>query len=130
MMLVYATTRAAQKGWGATETIALLTGSVVLLAAFVAIDSRTRAPLLPLRMFRRRTLARSNLSGVFAGVALGGFFIGTLYTQLVLGYSPIFAAAAALAAVLSALLLQSRAAQPKVGPGAEPALQPALETGT
>jgi EmrB/QacA subfamily drug resistance transporter len=89
MMLVYATTRAAQKGWGATETIALLTGSAVLLAAFLAIESRTRAPLLPLRMFRRRTLAGSNLSGVFAGVALGGFFIGTLYMQLVLGYSPI-----------------------------------------
>jgi hypothetical protein len=101
IMLVYATSRAAQRGWGATKTIALLTGSAVLMAAFMVIEWRSPAPLLPLRMFRLRTLSGSNLSGLFAGVAFGSFFIGTLYMQLVLGYSPIRTGVSFLALTLS-----------------------------
>jgi EmrB/QacA subfamily drug resistance transporter len=103
MLLVYATTRATDKGWGAAETIALLIGSAVLMAAFLAIESRSRSPLLPLRMFRLRTLSGSNLSGVFAGIGFGGFFIGTLYMQLVLGYSPIRTGLSFLAMTLSVI---------------------------
>ena len=88
MLLVYATTRATENGWGATETVALLAGSAVLMAAFVVIEWRSSAPLVPLRMFRLRTLSGSNLAGVFAGVGFAAFFVGTLYMQFVLGYSP------------------------------------------
>ena len=52
-------------------------------------------------MFRLRTLSGSNLSGLFAGVAFGRFFIGTLYMQLVLGYSPISTGVSFLALTLS-----------------------------
>src|SRR6478736_4581580 len=56
MLLVYAMTRAVQHGWGTTETIALLATSAVLMVTFVAIELRSKAPLLPMRMFRSRTL--------------------------------------------------------------------------
>ena len=56
MLLVYAMTRAAQHGWATTETVALLAVSALLLVAFVVIELRSKAPLLPLRIFRLRTL--------------------------------------------------------------------------
>src|SRR3954470_14226688 len=62
MLLVYALTRAAQHGWGTPTTIALLAGSAALILTFVAIEARSKAPLLPLSIFRLRTLAASNLS--------------------------------------------------------------------
>jgi hypothetical protein len=52
MLLVYGMTRATQHGWGTAETIGLLTASAVLIASFFLIESRTKAPLLPLRIFR------------------------------------------------------------------------------
>src|SRR5213593_3805285 len=63
MLLVYAMTRATQHGWGTTETVGLLAGSAVLIAAFFGVEMRSKAPLLPLRIFRLRTLSGSNLSG-------------------------------------------------------------------
>jgi MFS family permease len=76
MMLVYATTRATAEGWGATQTIVLLVASAVLIITFGVIEWRTRGPLLPLRLLRRRTLAGSNLSGIFAGVSGRCVFLG------------------------------------------------------
>src|SRR2546425_12831308 len=64
MLLVYAMTRATQQGWGSNSTIVLLTGSVLLILTFILIELRSQAPLLPLRMFRLRTLAASNAAGV------------------------------------------------------------------
>src|SRR4029077_5401627 len=52
MLLVYGMTRATQPGWGTPETIGLLTASAVLIASFFVIESRTKAPLLPLRILR------------------------------------------------------------------------------
>src|SRR5262249_26521584 len=88
--------------------------SVALLVAFVVIEGRSIAPLLPLRMFRLRTLAGSNLSGLFSGLSFAVFFLGSLYAQLVLGYSPIETGAAFLAASLS-IVLGSGVAQALVG---------------
>src|SRR5881392_508687 len=62
MVLVYAMTRATQHGWGTAETIGLLAASAVLVAAFFLIELRSKAPLLPLRIFRLRTLSGSNVS--------------------------------------------------------------------
>ena len=88
MLLVYAMTRAVQHGWGTGETIGLLAVSAALVTAFVAIESRSAAPLLPLRMFRLRTLTGSNLAGLLMGGAVfSQFFLLTLYMQQVLRYS-------------------------------------------
>src|SRR5438874_1261247 len=51
MLLVYAMTRAAQHGWLTAETIGLLAGAAALVAAFIVIEVRSRAPLLPMRIF-------------------------------------------------------------------------------
>jgi predicted MFS family arabinose efflux permease len=88
MLLVYAMTRAAQHGWGTAETIVLLTASVALIATFFVIEARSQAPLLPLRIFRLRTLTASNVSGLLLGGAIfAQFFLLTLYMQQVLHYS-------------------------------------------
>src|SRR6266498_1677643 len=88
MLLVYGMTRATQHGWGTPATIGLLTASAVLIASFFLIESRTKAPLLPLRILRLRTLAGSNLSALIAtGAVFSQFFLLTLYMQQVLHYS-------------------------------------------
>jgi EmrB/QacA subfamily drug resistance transporter len=88
MLLVYAMTRASQHGWATAETIGLLTASAALLGAFVLIEYRSKAPLLPLRIFRLRTLSASNASGLLMGGAIfSQFFLLTLYMQEVLHYS-------------------------------------------
>jgi EmrB/QacA subfamily drug resistance transporter len=88
MLLVYAMTRAAQHGWGSIESILLLAASAASILAFIGIELRSHAPLLPMRMFRLRTLSGSNLSGFLLGGALfSQFFLLTLYMQQVLHYS-------------------------------------------
>src|SRR6185312_1318586 len=59
MLLVYAMTRAVQHGWATAETIGLLAAATALIAAFVGIELRSAAPLLPMRLFRLRTLTGS-----------------------------------------------------------------------
>jgi EmrB/QacA subfamily drug resistance transporter len=88
MLLVYAMTRATQHGWGTGESIGLLAGSAGLIGAFFVIELLSKAPLLPLRIFRLRTLSASNLSGLLMGGAIfSQFFLLTLYMQQVLHYS-------------------------------------------
>jgi EmrB/QacA subfamily drug resistance transporter len=88
MLLVYALTRAAQHGWVTAETIGLLAASAALIGAFFLIELRSKAPLLPLRIFRLRTLSASNVSGLLMGGAIfAQFFLLTLYMQQVLHYS-------------------------------------------
>src|SRR4029453_753222 len=59
-LLVYAVVEAPDTGWGDPQTIFLLAGSASLLAAFAAIESRQRAPLVPLGIFRRRSIVGAN----------------------------------------------------------------------
>ena len=88
MLLVYAMTRATEIGWGTAETIGLLTGSAALILSFVAIELRSTAPLLPMRIFRLRSLTGANVTSFLVGTALfSQFFLGTLYMQQVLHYS-------------------------------------------
>jgi EmrB/QacA subfamily drug resistance transporter len=88
MLLVYAMTRATQHGWGTAQTIALLATSAALIVAFFLIEARSHAPLLPLGIFRLRTLTASNVSGLLMGGAIfAQFFLLTLYMQQVLHYS-------------------------------------------
>jgi EmrB/QacA subfamily drug resistance transporter len=91
-VLVYALLDASSSGWGSTKIIGLLALSAALIAAFVAIELRSRAPLVPFRIFRLRTLTGANVVGVLIGASLFSmFFFITLYMQQVLGYSPIHA---------------------------------------
>jgi EmrB/QacA subfamily drug resistance transporter len=88
VLLAYAIAQAPRVGWGAARTIAELAIAVALLGAFLAIESRGEAPLMPLRIFRRRTLAGANAVGLLLGASFYSFiFIGTLYMQQVLGFS-------------------------------------------
>src|SRR5881392_315690 len=102
MLLVYALTRAAQHGWVTAETIGLIAASAALIGAFFAIELRSKAPLLPLRIFRLRTLSASNLSGLLMGGAIfSQFFLLTLYMQQVLHYSALKTGVAYIALTLT-----------------------------
>jgi MFS family permease len=71
------------------RTYWLLAVAAVLLALFLVIESRVRAPLMPLRLFRLRNLAVANVAGTLWAVAMfAWFFMSALYLQLVLGYTP------------------------------------------
>jgi EmrB/QacA subfamily drug resistance transporter len=90
VLIVYAVVEAPDAGWGVAQTILLLAGSAVLLAAFALIESRHRAPLVPLRTLGSRTLVGANAVMVLVGaVAVGMPFVLTLYAQQVLGYSAV-----------------------------------------
>ena len=90
MLLVYAMTRATQIGWGSVNTIAFLAAAAALITSFFVIESRSKAPLLPLRILRLRTLAGSNLTSLMIGASIFSmFFLLTLYMQQVLHYSAI-----------------------------------------
>ena len=102
MLLVYAMTRAAQHGWINPETIGLLAASAALIVSFVVIELRSKAPLLPLRIFRLRTLTASNVSGLLLAAAVfSQFFLLTLYMQQVLHYSALKTGVAYVALTLS-----------------------------
>ena len=103
---VYAVSQAPTVGWTATRTLALLATSAALLAGFLVLESRAEAPLLPLRLFRLRTLAGSNAVGFLLGASFFAFiFIGTLYMQQVLGYSALKTGVAWLATSVTGLAL-------------------------
>jgi EmrB/QacA subfamily drug resistance transporter len=91
-LLVYAVIDASTSGWGSTKTLGLVALSLVLLAVFVAIELRSRKPLVPFSIFRIRTLTGANVVGVLVGASLFSmFFFISLYMQQVLGYSAIHA---------------------------------------
>ena len=112
VILVYAISEAPNVGWGAARTIALLAAAVALVAAFVVIELRSRAPLVPLGIFRVRTLLGANVVAILlAGAMFAMFFLLTLYVQQVLDYSALQAGLTFLAtagtAVLSAGIAQA-----------------------
>jgi EmrB/QacA subfamily drug resistance transporter len=90
MLAVYAIVNGNQAGWTSAQTLGLLAAAAVVLAGFLVLESRVRAPLIPLGLFRLRNLATANVVGVlWAGAMFAWFFLSALYLQLVLGYSPL-----------------------------------------
>lgn len=88
VLLVYAVSEAPDVGWTGVQTIGSIAASVALIAAFLRIEARSVAPLVPLRIFRSRTLVGGNLVLLTAGAVVDGMLIiVTLYAQEVLGYS-------------------------------------------
>jgi EmrB/QacA subfamily drug resistance transporter len=115
MLFVYGLTRAATDGWSSPVTLGLLGGAAALIAAFVAIESRSRAPLLPLRIFRLRALSAANVAMALVGaVTFSEFFVLTLYVQDVLHYSAVQSGVAFVAFALS-VVVASNLAQPVIG---------------
>jgi EmrB/QacA subfamily drug resistance transporter len=115
MLLVYATTRATTDGWGAPITLGLFAGAAALVLAFIAIELRSPSPLLPLRIFRLRTLTAANSAMAIVGaVAFSEFFLLTLYLQDVLHYSAM-QSGAAFVGFAGAVVVVSNLAQAIVG---------------
>jgi EmrB/QacA subfamily drug resistance transporter len=85
---VYAIIEASQQP--ASITIATAAGAVGLLTAFITRQARTASPLLPLRLFRSRTVAAANgVQALLVVGMFGTFFLGALYLQDVRGYGPV-----------------------------------------
>jgi EmrB/QacA subfamily drug resistance transporter len=112
VVLVYAITQANDYGWGSAETLGFFVAAVALLAGFVAREARTSDPLMPLSIFRLRTLVGANVAGLILGTVLFSMFLMlTLYMQQVLGYSPLRTGISYLAVAGSAIVWSALAAQ-------------------
>jgi EmrB/QacA subfamily drug resistance transporter len=110
--LVYALEQASGTGWGSAQTLILFGIALVLLAAFVWIEAHTQAPLVPLRVFRLRTLTGANLIGLLMSAAIGStIFILTLYMQQVLNYSALQTGLAFLPHAIAAMVAAPIASQ-------------------
>jgi EmrB/QacA subfamily drug resistance transporter len=132
LLLVYTISKAPQAGWASARTITLLAVSAVLLLAFLVIEARAAAPLMPLRIFRLRTVAVSNAVGLLLGGSFFGFiFAGTLYMQQVLHYSALQTGIAWLAASVTSVALAgaSQKLVTLISPGPVMALGMALIAG-
>ncbi len=118
--IVYGLANSETQGWGDTTTIAMLASSVVLLAAFVVIQTRSANPLLPLRVVLDRDRGGSFLAMVLAGAGMFGVFLFlTYYLQENLGFSPIQAGLAFLPMTFSIVIAATSASTkllPKIGP--------------
>jgi EmrB/QacA subfamily drug resistance transporter len=102
---VFALLDAETAGWGSVQTIGTIVASLLLLAAFVAIELRSRAPLVPFSIFRVRTVTGANVVGILVGASLFSmFYFISLYMQQVLGYSPIKAGLSYLPLAISIIL--------------------------
>jgi MFS family permease len=127
MVLVYAITRASQHGWGNTLTVGMFGAAVALIAAFLAIEARSPAPLLPLRIFRLRTLSAANATMLLIGaVAFGQFFLLSLYLQEVLHYSALQTGAAFITITVAIAAIANLAQKLTTRLGAGPVLSAGL----
>jgi EmrB/QacA subfamily drug resistance transporter len=89
MLAVYAIVNGNEKGWSSAQTVGLLVAAAALLVLFLVIESRVRAPLVPLRLFRLRNVATANVVGILMAAGMfAAFFLSALYLQQVLGYTP------------------------------------------
>jgi EmrB/QacA subfamily drug resistance transporter len=122
-LLVYAIVDATDAGWGSAQTVGLLGLSAALIGAFVVIELRSHAPLMPFRIFRIRTLTGANAVGLLVGGSLFSmFFFITLYMQQVLNYSAIDAGLSYLPLAITIILASGIASQLVTRIGFKPVL--------
>ncbi|MBZ6091117.1 MFS transporter [Streptomyces olivaceus] len=108
--LAYGISQTESAGWTATATLLPLAAGLVLLALFLLVETRTKAPLMPLGLLRLRSVASANVAMLVSGSAMFSmWFFMTLYAQNVLGYSPLEAGLALVPSSL-AVVLGSKAA--------------------
>ena len=112
-LLVLGIVRTDTTGWGSAEALGLIAGGLVLLALFVAIEGKfATAPLMPLRIYRSRTLSAANVVVLMVGAAVFAmWFFLSLYLQQVLGYSPIKAGVAFLPMTLCIIVFSTLASR-------------------
>lgn len=109
-LLVYALFNAGSAGWVSGQTLALFAGAVVLLAAFVLVESRSSQPLIALKIFRIASLRNGNgLTLLTQAAVTPMFFLLTLYVQQVLGFTPLQAGLAQMPSALAFTLLATQA---------------------
>ncbi|MCK8681316.1 MFS transporter [Streptomyces lichenis] len=103
--VAYGIVQTEQAGWGDAATLLPLLGGLALLAVFVAVEARTREPLMPLKVFRSRPVSAANAAMLVNGSAsFAMWFFLTVYAQGVLGYSPLEAGVALVPSSLSVVL--------------------------
>jgi EmrB/QacA subfamily drug resistance transporter len=115
MAVVYAINKSIDHGWTSRQTLGFLAVGVALLAAFFMVERSAGSPLVPLAMFRRRTLTTAIIVGALVfGSFFATIFQGTLFMQQGLGYSAISTGLAWLASTASSLVVAGAIAPPIV----------------
>ena len=90
IVAIYALIKIPEWGWTGDRTLAFLGGAALLLAAFVALESRIANPIMPLYVLGNRSLVTANvIRGFLVTGAYSTFFLGSLYFEHVRGMSPI-----------------------------------------
>lgn len=121
LLLIFTLGEATHIGWATTRTISSLIGVAALLAVFMAIETRATSPLLPLKIFRLRTMRTANISALLILGAFGAlFFFASIFMQDVYGYSPMragfayvpLAVAVAVGAGIASTMVTKVAARP------------------
>jgi EmrB/QacA subfamily drug resistance transporter len=116
MAVVYAINRSVDNGWTSGSTLGFLAAGAALLVLFVAVERRSASPLVPLGMFRRRTLTTANVVAVLAfGAFFATIFQASLFMQQVLQYSALRTGAAYLAIAGTAVVVAAGIAARVVG---------------
>ena len=104
--LTYALIEANTYGWGSARIVGAFVLAGVSLFAFVQLERRQRAPMLPLELFRNGTYTGANLVVLLVALAMFGvFFFVSLYMQNILGYSPVQTGAAFLPMTILIILV-------------------------
>ncbi len=118
-LLVYTISNAPDEGWTSGRTIVLGTAALAILASFIVVESRVRAPLVRLSFFGLRTVSGANIVGFLLGAALfSNFFLLTLFVQQVLGFSALKAGVTFLATAGTAVVAAgaAQALTTRIGP--------------
>ena len=120
---VFAITQANGYGWSSAKTVGLFAAALALLASFVAVELKVEDPLMSFSIFRIKTVAGANASGLILGTATTSMFLMlTLYMQQVLGFSPMKTGVSYLAVALSVILWSTVASQLVTRVGVKPVL--------
>ena len=125
--LTYGFHEAATKGWSSSLTISFLVAALVLLVAFIFIESKVANPMMPLRVVTERNRGGSYLGSLIVGAGLFSMFLFLgLYLQIVLGYTPLKSGFAFLPFTAGIIVFAGVASQllPKFGP--KPLMVPGL----
>ncbi|MFD3378134.1 MULTISPECIES: DHA2 family efflux MFS transporter permease subunit [unclassified Streptomyces] len=103
--LAYGIVQTEAEGWTSAETLVPLAAGAVLIGLFVLVEARTKVPLMPLKLFRLRSVSSANVAMFLCGAAMFCmWFFMTLYAQNVLGYSPLDAGLALVPSSLAVIL--------------------------
>lgn len=90
MLAVYGIVNGGNAGWLSAQTVFCIGASIALMGLFLWIESRVKDPLMPLTLFKIRSVAVANIVGILWSVAMfAWFFIAALYLQLILGFTPL-----------------------------------------